>query len=197
MFGLLLELIIFDINIWVIAKGTQTTRPAVKQSKPILAKIFSHGIKKTYLHYSVLVVNTIVFLLRMGLTINQYVESRGGIQAAISNIVPWIYENITSNRVWLFAILGETLIAMFMVYRAVGVFDNRSLSVTELDQEYLKFSSPESIDARSDLLLIAGDLSFLGAFPKKDNLSPDWRKNARHTLERTLNCAGVVKRTAR
>ena len=46
MFGLLLELIIFDINMWVIAKGTQTTRSDVNHSNAILTKIFPNGIRR-------------------------------------------------------------------------------------------------------------------------------------------------------
>ena len=185
MFGLLLELIIFDINMWVIAKGTQTTRSDVNQSNAILTKIFPNGIKKTYLQYSVLAINIIVFLLRTGLAVNAYVESSDSFQEAISSIGPWAYKNIISNLWWILAIAVETIIAMSVVYCAVKVSDtgeNRRLNVTELDQEYLEFSKPESIDARSDLILIAGDLSFLGVIPKKESILAEQKENCKKYL---------------
>ena len=185
MFGLLLELIIFDINMWVIARGTQTTRSDVNQSNAILTKIFPNGIKKTYLQYSVLAINIIVFLLRTGLAVNAYVESSDSFQEAISSIGPWAYKNIISNLWWVLAIAVETIIAMSVVYCAVKVSDtgeNRRLNVTELDQEYLEFSKPESIDARSDLILIAGDLSFLGVIPKKESIPAEQKENCKKYL---------------
>lgn len=102
-----------------------------------------------------------------------------------------IQNNMAMLLIWLLLFALITTFFTGFTYCALPVITNndtkdgsRSLTAAEINHEYIEFSRKENIDARSELLLIAGDLSFLGNVPKISSIRYKWQqKNCTKCLD--------------
>lgn len=180
---ILIELIIFNINIFVVAKGQKVNRLEKGQRKCKLAILLLSDVRKdTKLHFSVLIIDLLVLCLEIGSTFIEYKKSHNGFGQAIIDFSIQISQDFGSILFWCVVFAVCIAISMVITYRSVSVFPqidgdgNRRLKASEIDTEYIEFSKPDSIDGHTELLLIAGDLSFLGDIPDIKNIKNEKKR---------------------
>lgn len=141
-------------------------KKGVKTNK-VVEVLFSKDKKKTKLHYLVLVFNFVTFLLFTLSEFFAYESTTNDLVVALKNSFDLINKEKYKLLVWLLIYILISFSFMIATYRNVQIIKNdsdgnRHLSSQEIDEEYIEFSKPDMIDTHSILLLIAGDLSFLG-----------------------------------
>ncbi len=172
-----IELILFYINILLIAKGQKVNRLDENERKNRFLKFVIPDVRKdTKLHFSVLFIAIIVIVLEIVYAFWGYGKSCNSFGQAFINVSNQISQNFGTVIICAIVFVVCTVLFMIITYRSVGVISqtdgdgNRRLTVSEIDNEYIEFSKPESIDGHSNLLLIAGDLSFLGDIPDIESI---------------------------
>lgn len=177
---ILSTLIIFNINMWVIAKGLRVKKLEGERTRIVEKFLFSKEKKETKIHYLVLVFNILIVLIQIMSSFIRYIKEKKTFLQAISTIINQINQNYMVIFFYIVIICILILISMSIIYRSVN-FElkekdengNRHLNISEIDREYINFSKPERVDGHSTLLLIAGDLSFLGDIPDLKSISRD------------------------
>ncbi len=184
-----IQLIIFDINIWVISKGMQVDKIDSERKCKLSDILYSKVIKKTKIHYSVIIINLLMIFLEIVSEFAEYEGTVGDFGQAMTNVANQVREEQIWIFVWPGLIGALTILFMAISYRAVGVKPikddtdgNRRLSASEIDKEYIDFSSSNRIDGHSTLLLIAGDLSFLGDIPDIKDIKTRMQRKCRGYL---------------
>lgn len=168
---IVIQLIIYDINLLIIARSMQTDELEGDRSNKFTSLFLTKNKKKTKIQYSILIINSVLVILEIISALVEYIESGVDFPQAVVDICNQIIQG--KGWVFWFVLIGLlTTFFMIMAYRAVQlttqndeIDGNRHLSVDEVDKEYIDFSKSDSIDGRSRLLIIAGDLSFLGDIP--------------------------------
>ena len=165
------ELLTLDVGVWLTAKGCSVEQLGERTNK-ITTHLLKKYKKKTYMHFLIIGLN-LAFILVNGISIcvNYFEDKDDFLQATIDAWV-LIKQDVYAIIAWGISFTVLTLVFMILTYRAVGVNPikddtngNRQLTAHEIDNEYLAFSAPDSIDSGSNLFLLAGDLSFLGDIP--------------------------------
>ena len=163
---ILLQLITFNIGIYVAAKSIQVDKLDGEFSNKIASMIFSKYRKKTKMHWLVLVINLLaIFVALVSESANSINEETNFFQALLN-----VFTQLTNELPGILILYSIIIVlSIILTYRAFPVKNdidgNRHLSAKDIDKEYVNFSKPDCIDGHSTLLLIAGDLSFLGNIP--------------------------------
>lgn len=165
---LIVQLIGYDIGIYITAKGICVDRVDRERPNKLIKLLFSEYKKKTKIQISILIINSVSILASF---ISKTIEVSAE-DATFFALVRKFIELLCNNVIGLVILAVLTALFMFISYKSVRVetiqFDtdgNRNLSASEIDREYVNFSKSDCIDGHSTLLLIAGDLSFLGDIP--------------------------------
>lgn len=153
---------------YITARGIRVDRLDKERPNRLAKFIFSEYKKKTKIHFSILFINIISILLSLTSETIDHLDEKTDFITAF-----YFFGSLISNNLIGVVILSVlTAFFMLLAYRAVqiepirsNIDGNRNLTAEEIDKEYINFSRSDCIDGHSTLLLIAGDLSFLGDIP--------------------------------
>lgn len=167
LFQLCFQLLTLDISILICAKGIVVEQKKGENTNKIVEALFSKDKKNTKLHYLVLIFNFVTLLLFVLSEFFAYESTTNDFVVALKNCFDLISIEKYTLLVWLMIYILISILFMIATYRNVQIIKNdsdgnRHLNSQEIDREYIEFSKPDMIDTHSILLLIAGDLSFLG-----------------------------------
>lgn len=200
----IISLLGINISIWVSAKGLQVSKKDSERHSKISILIFSKDIKNTNMHFTVLVSNIVIVLTEIISACMDYCKGQAVFLTALGGIGMMAAENWRKILVWSMIVGCFIFISMIFVYRAVlmepiksDINGNRRLSASGINKMYLDFTRKDCIDSHSKLLLIAGDLSFLGDIPDVNKIKKQvWKNYCTKTLrnnETSHSCCGRKK----
>ena len=187
--GLFSILLSTDLCIYYCVKGKVVEKSGKIRNKKILKCILTEYGRKTKAHFSILICNIILCVINsIDSIITAVNEEDPNFFIAIKIYFNSIKDNKLLVIIGIIFIIILTLIFMCLAYRSTEVKEdndingNRTLSVEQIDKEYISFSFPNNIDSASTLLLIAGDLSFLGSVPDISNLKNNKKNKCKKYL---------------
>lgn len=201
--ALFMNLLTADISILLAAKGMQVDRSQEAFTNKLAVFIFSKYKKKTKMQYLPLVCNSLLTIVSIVMSFTESINGNidfGQIMVTISTIDASEYRTFFVGLLWIILL---TAIFMLLTYRALVVnpmhdteSGNRYLIPSEVNEAYINFSMPENIDARSTLLLLAGDLTFLNDIPDVERIKKENRRKKciDYLTENNIPCRCQAKR---
>lgn len=189
-FSLFSMILSTNIGICVTAKGSIVKKKDKKRKSKIIGFLFGEHIRITKLHLTVLLSNIVFVFIDVYSRFMNYrkLEENEDFFIVLKNFCLCASENLTTLIIVLLSILILTVFFMALTYRSTNLESpnddkgNQILSVEEIDKKYIEFSLPNNIDSHSELLLIAGDLSFFGELPNITNASSRKKSRCVHHL---------------
>lgn len=179
-----------DISVYIGSKGKVVNRKEKQRNNSFLRRTLGQDKKKTKIHLSVLFCNIFFYIIYVITSFGDC--DKHGQKITIFNFLGLFVEHITKkhNELLILVIITSliTCLFIFLIYKGLDVEKpndnkgNQILSVEEIDKKYIDFSLPNNIDSHSELLLIAGDLSFFGELPNITNASSRKKSRCVHHL---------------
>ena len=176
--ALFMNLLTADISILLAAKGMQVDYNEDENSSRLSKILFSGYKKKTRMQFFPLVCNLLLTFVSGCMEIIGLVDDNADFVRFVERVTHMVSVGYHKILWGLLGVVILTIVFMLLTYRAVGLKPhqdaengNRHLNANEVNDVYISFSTPENIDARSTLLLLAGDLTFLGDVPDLDRIS--------------------------
>lgn len=189
MIELFASLLSSDISVWIAAKSSSVERIG-EHTRKIAVWFLGKDKKQTKMHYIIPALNTVLVLIVIVVECVNYFDGKDNYLQSLVEGFGLLKQNTTSILLEGAIIAALTFVFMALTYRAVNISPvkddadgNRRLNVAQLDESYIEFTKLHSVDTRSTLFLIAGDLSFLGVIPDVRNLAkPEVKESCKKML---------------